>query len=91
MEKKSQSGKKEKARSGANGIIKCSVNQTPQEHGHRNIFHPTGVKYLHEKAAQYDIGIEFEANGHRTVLFSDQFLEELELTSKKKSRFDYVG
>ena len=45
-------------------------------------FTPTGVKYLHEKAAQYDIGIYFEANGHGTVLFSDQFLKELELTSK---------
>lgn len=37
-------------------------------------FTPTGVKYLHEKAAGYDIGIYFEANGHGTILFSEQFL-----------------
>ncbi|XP_044502095.1 phosphoacetylglucosamine mutase isoform X2 [Mangifera indica] len=42
------------------------------------VFTPTGVKYLHEKAAQYDIGIYFEANGHGTILFSDQFLCWLE-------------
>ncbi|KAM5573273.1 phosphoacetylglucosamine mutase [Rosa sericea] len=42
------------------------------------IFTPTGVKYLHEKAAQYDIGIYFEANGHGTILFSEQFLCWLE-------------
>ncbi|XP_058085016.1 phosphoacetylglucosamine mutase [Magnolia sinica] len=34
---------------------------------------PTGVKYLHEKAAEYDIGIYFEANGHGTILFSEHF------------------
>lgn len=39
---------------------------------------PTGVKYLHEKAAEYDIGIYFEANGHGTILFSDTFLAWLE-------------
>ncbi|KAK4400433.1 Phosphoacetylglucosamine mutase [Sesamum angolense] len=39
---------------------------------------PTGVKYLHEKAAEYDIGIYFEANGHGTILFSDTFLSWLE-------------
>lgn len=39
---------------------------------------PTGVKYLHEKAAEYDIGIYFEANGHGTILFSEKFLSWLE-------------
>lgn len=38
---------------------------------------PTGVKYLHEKAAEYDIGIYFEANGHGTILFSEHFLSWL--------------
>jgi phosphomannomutase len=28
---------------------------------------PTGVKHLHHKARDYDIGIYFEANGHGTV------------------------
>ncbi|CAF4358931.1 unnamed protein product, partial [Rotaria magnacalcarata] len=27
----------------------------------------SGVKYLHDKALDYDIGIYFEANGHGTV------------------------
>ncbi|KAJ8755210.1 hypothetical protein K2173_019008 [Erythroxylum novogranatense] len=42
------------------------------------VFTPTGVKYLHEKAAEYDIGIYFEANGHGTILFSERFLSWLE-------------
>ncbi|KAK6935029.1 Alpha-D-phosphohexomutase, C-terminal [Dillenia turbinata] len=42
------------------------------------MFTPTGVKYLHEQAAAYDIGIYFEANGHGTVLFSEKFLSWLE-------------
>ena len=29
---------------------------------------PTGVKHLHRKAMDFDIGIYFEANGHGTVL-----------------------
>ncbi|TQD87287.1 hypothetical protein C1H46_027154 [Malus baccata] len=41
-------------------------------------FTPTGVKYLHEKAAEYDIGIYFEANGHGTILFSEHYLRWLE-------------
>lgn len=32
---------------------------------------PTGVKHLHHKAGDFDIGLYFEANGHGTVLFSD--------------------
>jgi phosphoacetylglucosamine mutase len=42
------------------------------------VFTPTGVKYLHEKAAEYDIGIYFEANGHGTIIFSESFLCWLE-------------
>ena len=38
---------------------------------------PTGVKYLHEEAVKFDIGIYFEANGHGTVLFSDSLLQRL--------------
>ena len=33
---------------------------------------PTGVKHLHHKAQDYDIGVYFEANGHGTVTFSDK-------------------
>merc|ERR1719204_418572 len=30
----------------------------------------TGVKHLHHKALDFDIGVYFEANGHGTVIFS---------------------
>lgn len=46
-------------------------------------FTPTGVKYLHEKAAEFDIGIYFEANGHGTVLFSESFIGWLEARTNK--------
>ncbi|CCH40582.1 putative phosphoacetylglucosamine mutase [Wickerhamomyces ciferrii] len=38
---------------------------------------PTGVKHLHHEAEKFDIGVYFEANGHGTVLFSDEFIEKL--------------
>lgn len=44
---------------------------------------PTGVKYLHEKAHEYDVGIYFEANGHGTILFSASFLSWLETRNKE--------
>lgn len=37
----------------------------------------TGVKHLHKKARDFDIGVYFEANGHGTVLFSNQFKSKL--------------
>ncbi|AED92503.1 Alpha-D-phosphohexomutase alpha/beta/alpha I/II/III [Arabidopsis suecica] len=46
------------------------------------VFAKTGVKHLHEKAAEFDIGIYFEANGHGTILFSESFLSWL--VSKQK-------
>ncbi|KAB2626053.1 phosphoacetylglucosamine mutase-like [Pyrus ussuriensis x Pyrus communis] len=46
---------------------------------------PTGVKYLHEKAAEYDIGIYFEANGHGTILFSEHYLRWLETRTTELS------
>ena len=33
-------------------------------------FAKTGVKYVHEKAHHYDVGVYFEANGHGTAIFS---------------------
>ncbi len=33
---------------------------------------PTGVKHLHHKALEFDIGVYFEANGHGTVVFSEK-------------------
>ncbi|XP_028762448.1 phosphoacetylglucosamine mutase [Neltuma alba] len=48
-------------------------------------FTPTGVKYLHEKAAEFDIGIYFEANGHGTILFSEAFIGWLVARTKELS------
>ncbi|KAL3863434.1 hypothetical protein ACJMK2_005191 [Sinanodonta woodiana] len=39
---------------------------------------PTGVKHLHHKAQDFDVGVYFEANGHGTVLFSDRAMEKVE-------------
>jgi phosphoacetylglucosamine mutase len=48
-------------------------------------FTSTGVKYLHKKALEYDIGIYFEANGHGTVLFADEFVSRLESLASELS------
>ncbi|XP_006358584.1 phosphoacetylglucosamine mutase [Solanum tuberosum] len=53
-----------------------------KEMGLEVVLTPTGVKYLHEKAAEFDIGIYFEANGHGTILFSEAYLCRLESTHK---------
>lgn len=36
---------------------------------------PTGVKWLHHAATKFDVGVYFEANGHGTVVFSQQALK----------------
>ncbi|XP_060061420.1 phosphoacetylglucosamine mutase isoform X2 [Erinaceus europaeus] len=53
----------------------------------------TGVKHLHHKAQEFDIGVYFEANGHGTVLFSKgaeakirQLAKELEDKEKKAAK-----
>ncbi|CAD8186336.1 unnamed protein product [Paramecium pentaurelia] len=38
---------------------------------------PTGVKYLHRVAHEFDIGIYFEANGHGAVIYKDHVLSQL--------------
>ncbi|KAL3698975.1 hypothetical protein R1sor_016997 [Riccia sorocarpa] len=58
----------------ANG---ASTRYLQQNLGLEVVLTPTGVKHLHEKAAAYDIGIYFEANGHGTVLFRDSFVHWL--------------
>ncbi|KAJ7515763.1 hypothetical protein O6H91_22G026900 [Diphasiastrum complanatum] len=55
----------------ANG---ASTKYLQQELGLEVSLTSTGVKYLHEKASEYDIGIYFEANGHGTILFREEFL-----------------
>ncbi|XP_012173920.1 phosphoacetylglucosamine mutase isoform X2 [Bombus terrestris] len=37
----------------------------------------TGIKHLHNKALEFDIGIYFEANGHGTVLFKETTIETI--------------
>ncbi|KAF3449492.1 hypothetical protein FNV43_RR10220 [Rhamnella rubrinervis] len=56
-----------------------------KQQGLEVVFTPTGVKYLHEKSAQYDIGIYFEANDHGTILFSELFLSRLQATNNELS------
>ena len=36
-------------------------------------FTPTGVKHLHHKAQEFDLGVYFEANGHGTVRNTSSF------------------
>jgi phosphoacetylglucosamine mutase len=47
----------------------------------------TGVKFLHHKAQELDVGIYFEANGHGTVLFSDKFIQVLDSEMKSMHLF----
>lgn len=42
-------------------------------------YEPTGVKYLHHAAHEYDIGIYFEANGHGAVLVNSKIEGDEEL------------
>ncbi|RDD37516.1 Phosphoacetylglucosamine mutase [Trichoplax sp. H2] len=44
----------------------------------------TGVKHLHHKALEYDIGVYFEANGHGTVIFSDVAVEKIKSVKSKE-------
>ncbi|KAK1128078.1 hypothetical protein K0M31_003563 [Melipona bicolor] len=37
----------------------------------------TGIKHLHNKALDFDIGIYFEANGHGTVLFKETVVKTI--------------
>eukprot|EP00474_Spongospora_subterranea_P009454 CRZ09912.1 hypothetical protein [Spongospora subterranea] len=46
---------------------------------------PTGVKFLHHKAAEFDIGIYFEANGHGTAIFSPSAISKIVAVSQQSS------
>ena len=37
----------------------------------------TGIKHLHKKALEFDIGVYFEANGHGTVIFKDTVVQAI--------------
>ncbi|XP_072382514.1 phosphoacetylglucosamine mutase [Diabrotica undecimpunctata] len=45
----------------------------------------TGVKHLHKLALTYDIGVYFEANGHGTVVFSNEAKKTLVAGTKSDS------
>ncbi|KAL5254293.1 hypothetical protein ACHWQZ_G013918 [Mnemiopsis leidyi] len=47
---------------------------------------PTGVKHLHKKAEDFDVGVYFEANGHGTVLFSDTAMEVINKRAVQETR-----
>eukprot|EP01147_Barroeca_monosierra_P009379 gene9379-1627_t len=49
------------------------------------VFTSTGVKHLHHKALEYDVGIYFEANGHGTVLFNQKALALIKERSTEES------
>ena len=42
----------------------------------------TGVKHLHHKAVEFDVGIYFEANGHGTVIFSKKAIETFQMAAE---------
>jgi phosphoacetylglucosamine mutase len=75
----------------ANG---ASTNYIKQVLGLEVATTPTGVKHLHKKAEQYDIGIYFEANGHGTILFNEifsQWLQDASVQQKGLINFPYLS
>ena len=56
-----------------------------RENGVEVVVAKTGVKHLHPRAKEFDIGIYFEANGHGTVLFSDDFYSVIDGSSTPQS------
>jgi phosphoacetylglucosamine mutase len=80
--------------SGLDDQFKLGVVQTAYANGASTIFlkenaisvsmAKTGVKFLHHKAQEFDLGVYFEANGHGTVLFSDNFLNCIQLWKELK-------
>ena len=53
----------------------------------------TGVKYVHKKAQEYDIGIYFESNGHGTIIFKHHIcdlLHKLKASAKDEAAAELV-
>jgi len=50
----------------------------------------TGVKFVHPKAMDYDIGVYFEANGHGTVVFKDHVMSVLVKIPGGKAVINYI-
>ena len=51
---------------------------------------PTGVKHLHHQAEKSQIGVYFEANGHGTILFSDQVRQKIKQNEKAHKLRNFV-
>lgn len=49
---------------------------------------PTGVKHLHHKALDYDVGVYFEANGHGTVIYNANAKSKIRAACEDTSRPD---
>lgn len=48
---------------------------------------PTGVKYLHAKAKEFEVCIYFEPNGHGTVYVKPEFLERIATSAPYSATF----
>ena len=44
----------------------------------------TGVKHVHHKALDYDIGVYFEANGHGTIIFKELVKKQIRESGHEK-------
>ena len=59
----------------ANGAAQKYYRDTLKVH---LMIEPTGVKYLHRAAENFDIGVYFESNGHGTVVYNHDKIHVLE-------------
>lgn len=60
--------------------------------GYKTYCVPTGVKNLHRKAMQFNIGVYFEANGHGTVLFNIDNIDKYPLLKELSNLFNqFIG
>lgn len=50
---------------------------------------PTGVKFLHHRALDFDVGVYFEANGHGTVVFSSAAMGTVKRASEDQRYLDF--
>ena len=49
----------------------------------------TGVKHLHHRALEFDVGVYFEANGHGTVVFSPATTEAVKKAATDPRLVDF--
>lgn len=49
------------------------------------VMSPTGVKYTHQRAEHFDVGIYFESNGHGTLMLKPDFHHQLKAISNESN------